>query len=82
MSTLQLLTLSKNKNSKGEEYFIRQEFVENMPHLHGKYESVSFWSITEYNNDSSYAWGVNFYNGSGNWGSKSNEYYALCVRGE
>jgi hypothetical protein len=41
-----------------------------------------YWSLTEYNNDSSNAWGVYFYGGDGNWGYKSDEDYALCVRGQ
>lgn len=64
------------KNAKGYEYFIRKEFSENMP------EYAWFWSITENNNNSSGAWNVYFYGGSDDWDGKSNEYYALCVRGQ
>ncbi len=70
------------KNSKGYEYFIRKEFSENMPPLNGKYKNVAFWSITEYNNNSSSAWGVIFDGGDDGWNFKSNERYALCVRGQ
>jgi hypothetical protein len=73
---MKLLTSSKNKNSKGEEYYIRKEFSENMPQYAG------FWSTTEYNNNSSDAWDVNFYHGRDSWSSKSYESYALCVRGK
>ncbi len=41
-----------------------------------------YWSSTEYNNNSSSAWGVNFNGGKGTWGSKSDQNYALCVRGQ
>jgi len=41
-----------------------------------------YWSSTEYNNDSSDAWLVGFYYGDDVWGVKSNEFYALCVRGQ
>jgi uncharacterized protein (TIGR02145 family) len=61
------------KNSKGYEHFIRKEFSENMP----KY--AYFWSITEYNNNSSDAWYVYFNFG---FDIKSDKSYALCVRGE
>jgi uncharacterized protein (TIGR02145 family) len=64
------------KNSKGYEYFIRKEFSENMP------ERAFFWSITEYNNDSSNAWYVDFYVGNDSWNVKSFEFYVLCVRGQ
>jgi len=70
------------KNSKGYEYFIRQEFVENMPPLNGKFKGVSLWYTTEYNNNSSIAWRVNFIHGYNYWFDKSNESYALCVRVE
>jgi hypothetical protein len=71
-----LLTLSKNNNTKGYSHYIRSEFVENMP------EYDFFWSITEYNNDSSRAWYVNFGSGYDSWNYKSGELYALCVRGQ
>jgi len=64
------------KNSKGNEHFIRKEFSENMPQI------AWFWSITENNIDSSSAWFVYFYYGSGYCHAKSNESYALCVRGQ
>ncbi len=71
-----LLILETNKNSKGYEHFIRKEFSENMP------EYGWFWSITENNNDSSFAWSVGFHDGLDNWYFKSYENYALCVRGQ
>jgi len=64
------------KNSKGYEHFVRKEFSENMPKL------AWFWSITEYNNNSSDAWLVNFSYGNDGWYGKSNVVYALCVRGQ
>jgi len=64
------------KNSKGYEHFIRKEFSENMP------EYPWFWSVTENNINSSSAWFVNFYDGHDSRSNKSNEHYALCVRGE
>jgi len=64
------------KNSKANEYFINKEFVENMPSYF-----AFFWTTTEYNNNSSCAWGVNFNNGYENWCYKSDEIYVLCVRG-
>jgi hypothetical protein len=71
-----LLTSSKNKNSKGQEYYIRKGFVEN---LEG---SAEFWSITENNNYSSSAWYIYFNDGFDYWDDKSNDCYALCVRGQ
>jgi hypothetical protein len=64
------------KNSKGYEHFILKEFSKNMP------EYAWFWSITENNINSSRAWYVYFFHGCDFWGNKSNEYYALCVRGQ
>jgi predicted CoA-binding protein len=70
------------KNVKGYEYFIRQEFVENMPPLNGTYKNVAFWSITENNISSSSAWSVHFNDGLDDWYGKSGEGCALCVRGQ
>jgi hypothetical protein len=73
-----LLTKSKNSNSRGYKYYIKKDFVENMPPLNGKYASATFWSSTE--KDSSYAWGVNFLLGSDRWFNEAIQDYALCVR--
>jgi len=67
----------RNSSSKGDKYFVKQAFVENMPPFTGKYKSASFWSFTE--RDSSYAWLVLFYNGGDIWNGKSYNGYALCV---
>ena len=77
----EVLTFSvtnKNGNSSGYQYYIKKEFVENMPPLNGKYESASFWSLTE--KDSSSAWVVDFDNGVDLWGMHSGTDYAVCVR--
>jgi uncharacterized protein (TIGR02145 family) len=66
------------KNSKNHYYFIKKEFVENMPPLNGKHPYAPFWSSTE--KDSSSAWVVFFSNGVDGWGERSKTGYALCVR--
>jgi hypothetical protein len=43
--------------------------------------SSFYWSSTTYADDTSYAWGVDFYNGDDNVGSKPNVYYVRAVRG-
>jgi len=62
--------VTKNQN---EGYYIRKEFVKNIQGLFNW-----FWTSTEKN--SSYAWLVDFYYGSGNWNYKTLQGYALCVR--
>ncbi len=62
----------RNKNFKGDYYFIKKEFVENMRGY------GSFWSATVNTN---LAWLVGFcYGYSGN-DNKLNDYYVRCVRG-
>jgi len=39
-----------------------------------------YWTSTNYEKDSSYAWFVYFYSGGGSWGSKTFQGYAVCVR--
>jgi len=73
-----LLTKNKNGNSSGYQYYIKKEFVENMPPLNGRYSNASFWSSTE--NDSSVAWSVLFGGGNDLWLFKTVSSYALCVR--
>jgi len=68
----------RNRSSRGYKYFVKKEFVENMPPLNGKYKYATFWSSTE--RDSSYAWSVRFDDGIGNWDDKTLRSYALCVR--
>jgi hypothetical protein len=60
-----LLTENQNSNSSGYQYYIKKEFVENMPPLNGGYPHVSFWSSTE--KDSSSAWFVDFGHGGDDW---------------
>lgn len=72
-----LLTKIKNNNSKGYQYYVKKEFIENMPPLTGRYWTP-FWSSTE--RSSSYMWGVNFDGGPDGWLSESDSHYALCVR--
>jgi len=68
----------RNRSSRGYKYFVKKEFVENMPPLNGKYKYATFWSSTE--RDSSYAWFVNFYDGDDRWYYKAYQRYAVCVR--
>ena len=70
--------LTENSNSSGYQYYIKKEFVENMPPLNGKYPYASFWSSTE--KDSSSAWVVHFLGGNDYWLERSLTRYALCVR--
>jgi uncharacterized protein (TIGR02145 family) len=68
----------RNKNSTNHYFFIKKEFVENMPPLNGRYKFASFWSSTE--KDSALSCFVNFKYGIDYWNLKSYENYALCVR--
>jgi hypothetical protein len=45
------------------------------------YKSLYYWSGTEDGNDTEYAWGVDFNDGSSDWDGKSSHGYARCVRG-
>ena len=69
-----LITKNKNKNSKGDYYFIKKELIENIP----KYSW--FWSSTEY--DSSRAWLVYFLSSREGWYYRKREGYVVCVRGQ
>lgn len=40
-----------------------------------------YWSSSPYAGNSSYAWGVNFYNGHDDYDSKGNSYHVRLVRG-
>jgi hypothetical protein len=73
-----LLTKSKNSNSSGYQYYIKKEFVENMPPLNGGYSSIVFWSSTEGNSSSS--WVVEFDYGYDSWSEHSGTNGVLCVR--
>jgi hypothetical protein len=73
-----LLTKNKNGNSSGYQYYIKKEFVENMPPINGKYFYAYFWSSTE--KDSSSAWIVNFSGGLDFWVKHSRTNCAMCVR--
>jgi len=73
-----LLTKNKNSNSSGYTYYIKKDFVENMPPLNGKDSYAPFWSSRE--KDSSLAWYVDFNDGFGYWYYKTLQVYALCVR--
>ena len=73
-----LLTKSNNTNSSGYQYYIKKEFVENMPPLNGESPYAFFWTSTE--RDSSSAWFVNFIVGIDFWYGKTGHRYALCVR--
>jgi hypothetical protein len=73
-----LLTKNENSNSSGYQYYIKKEFVENMPPLNGRYSNASFWSSTE--KDSSSAWIVNFNRGFDDWAKLSSTFCAMCVR--
>ena len=65
------------KNSKGNSYFIKKEFLENMP------EYSYFWTSTEierkYKEDIK-AWVVYFGYGDDYWRNKSSSYFVRCVR--
>ena len=45
-------------------------------------KSSWYWSNTTFENDSSSAWGVNFYDGGDNWDGKTSTCYVLCVSGQ
>jgi uncharacterized protein (TIGR02145 family) len=66
------------KNSKNHYYFIKKEFVENMPPLNGKHPYAPFWSSTE--KDSSSAWVIVFDFGYDYWFKRSDTNFAVCVR--
>ena len=63
----------RNKNSRGDKFFIKKELVETILDEYGY-----FWSLTEYN--SSYAWRVYFGSGYDYGDNKSNKRYVRCVR--
>ena len=63
----------RNKNSRGNSFFIRKEFIEN---INDKY--AWFWTSEEKN--STGAWIVNFDYGDDGWIYKANNYYVVCVR--
>ncbi len=67
-------------NSLDSHYFIKKEFLKNMPPLSKKYKFATFWTSTL--KDSSYAWYVRFDNGYDNWNLKISKNYVLCVRGQ
>ena len=71
--------LERLESSKGSYYFIRREFVENMPKTK-QYGSVraSFWT-SEYK-DKRYIWFVDFTGGDICWFGRSPKLYTLCVR--
>ncbi len=69
-------------NSKGYSYFIKKEFIENMPFLNKKRPYDGFWSITEDNDFDFVARYVIFSLGNDESTTKSSKNYTLCVRGE
>jgi len=73
-----LLTENQNSNSSGYQYYIKKEFVENMPPLNGKYPYAPFWSSTE--EDSPNACYVDFNLGGDLGAVRRIPFYALCVR--
>jgi len=63
-------------NSKGNSYFIKEEFLENMPKIFGM-NYIVFWTFTKNKN---HPFGsVNFKHGYYGWGKKSRKGYILCV---
>ena len=75
---ISLLTKSSSKNSKGYSYYIKKEFLENMPPLNGEYSNAVFFTSTS--KDSSSFWVVGFGYGSGVWNDDSHSGYVRCVR--
>jgi len=67
-----LLTKYSAKNSKGENLFIVQEFLEVLP------KDGCFWTSSEEND--LYAWVVDFDKGYDYWRRKTLKYYTLYVR--
>ena len=63
----------KNKNSQGDSFFIRKEFIENIP-------TSWFWVWSVEEMDSTHAWVVLFNYGHDLWNGKNYVNYALCVR--
>lgn len=62
-------------NSHGNSYFIKKEFLENMPNESNEYDEAPFWTEEEVN--ASYAWGVDFKFGTN---AKYRHNYGILVR--
>jgi len=73
-----LLTENRNINRRGDKYYIKKEFIENMPPLNGRYKSAYFWSSTE--RDSFLSWYIGFEDGNDYWSYESYKSYVVCVR--
>lgn len=43
-------------------------------------DNVTYWTSTTYAGDTSYAWGVYFYDGDDGWHDKTDTFYVRCVR--
>ena len=68
----------QNKSSNAYQYFIKKEFVENMPPLNGLYKLAIFWTSIEKDPISSRL--IFFGRGTERWGGKLGFVYTLCVR--
>jgi hypothetical protein len=69
-----ILSREPKKSSKGISYYVRKEFIENMP------KKAFFWTSNTYRNEPSFAWFVDFNNGSSFWEQKDRKNYILCVQ--
>ena len=49
------------KNSRGDEFFIRKEFIENMPYIYDKYNNPYFWTSSKENINVNWAFSFNAY---------------------
>ena len=76
-----LLTKNKHKNSEGDSYFIKKEFVENMDSKDYFWSSevyAHFWTSEIKDSLSSFL--VSFNDGYDYWNDKTLNYYVLCVQ--
>ena len=64
------------KNTKGNTFFIRKEFLENMPNMN-KFKEAFFWSSEATANN---GWRIDFHYGYEQLGYKEHSGYVLCVR--
>lgn len=69
---------SRNNNSRGFFYFVRPEFVENMPPVDGASPYAIFWTLNE--QSSFRAWNIDFKYGQDGWDDKLSKSYVMCVR--
>lgn len=77
---VKLLIKKQNVNHRGYKYYIKKDFLNNMPIYETKYyPNLKFWTSLEKNSRS--ALFVDFYSHVVDWHYKNNKNYVLCIRG-